>query len=169
MKKFLAVILMSVALLAISCEEYEPSSQTKNAMANEAIAQQAITAVTVPVPQYYLERKTVKAWFENWDQPNKISYVYIFVSGGACIGYFVVDGKPISNRSYLTPEEGYYMSGAVLQTPSLDGTYGEDLPGIRFKDSSGVWHEFGGTAFSYHFSDWPVPSMSTTELKAVKN
>jgi hypothetical protein len=79
------------------------------------------------------------------------------------LGYFVVDGKPISNRSYLNPEEAYYTNGAVLQTPSLDGTYGEDLEGIRFKTIKG-WHEFGGTNFSYIYSEQMNPGLSIKNL-----
>jgi hypothetical protein len=166
MIKVVGVLLFSavvfLTLTAESCEVQE-SSATKNARANEAVAQQAITAVEVPVPEHFLERKAVAAWFKTWDNPAAISYLYIFTQQG-CIGYFVTDGKPISNRSYLTPEEAYYANGAVLQTPSLDGTYGSDLEGIRFKNAKGVWHEFGGTNFSYIYATAPIPGLSMIKL-----
>lgn len=160
MKKIFGILIL--VSLFMACEEYE-SSTTKNSRSNEAIAQAALQEVAVPTPEYFLERKTVAEWFKNWDQPNKITYLYIFNYSG-CIGYFVIDGKPISNMSYLTPEEQYYMNGAVLQTPSLDGTYGSDVTGIRFKDATGKWYEFGGTSFSYIYSDTSIPNLSQIKL-----
>jgi hypothetical protein len=157
-----AVLVLFFTLTAETCG-VEESSQTKNSRANERIAQSAIDSVAVPIPQYFLERENVAAWFKNWDQPGKITYLYIFTQQG-CIGYFVCDGKPISNRSYLTPEEAYYMNGAVLQTPSLDGTYGEDLQGVRFKDAKGKWYEFGGTNFSYIYSDSRIAGLPNVKL-----
>jgi hypothetical protein len=166
MKRIVFSILMCGILFftftAASCD-IEESSTTKNSRSNEQIAQAAQASVEVPIPQNFLERQNVAAWFKNWDVPGKITYLYIFTQQG-CIGYFVCDGKPISNRSYLTPEEAYYMNGAVLQTPSLDGTYGEDLQGIRFKTAKGIWMEFGGTNFSYVYSDNPIPGLSQLNL-----
>lgn len=157
----MATLIIIMSLTAGACD-VEESSTTKNQRANEKIAQASIDAVQVPSPQYFMERKSVAEWFRTWDKPDAISYLYIFNISG-CIGYFVVDGKPISNKSYLTPEEAYYMNGAVLQTPSLDGTYGSDLEGIRFKTVKG-WHEFGGTNFSYIYSETPIPGLSIVDL-----
>jgi hypothetical protein len=158
----MAALVVLFTLTAAECT-VEESSTTSNSRKNEQIAKSAINAVEVPVPQYFLERENVAAWFKNWDQPGKICYLYIFTQQG-CIGYFVTDGKPISNQSYLTPEEEYYMSGAVLQTPSLDGTYGSDNSGIRFKDAKGKWYEFGGTNFSYIYSDSRIPGLPNVKL-----
>jgi hypothetical protein len=166
MKKVFGILMIMVILLislTVGACDYEESSTTKNQRFNERIAQNAIDSVAVPVPQNYLERENVAAWFRNWDEPGKICYLYIFTQTG-CIGYFVTDGKPISNRSYLTPEEAYYMNGAVLQTPSLDGTYGSDNEGIRFKDAKGKWYEFGGTNFSYIYSDSRIPGLPNIRL-----
>jgi hypothetical protein len=133
-----AIIVLLVGLMAVfsatACfaeGNYEQSSTTQNAIANENIAKESIVQVPIPDMKYYLERKTVAKWFETWDQQNQISYVYVFMHGNA-IGYYVCNGKPVSTRSYLTPEEAYYANGATLQTPSLDGTYGEDNVGWRF-------------------------------------
>jgi hypothetical protein len=166
MKKILvvfALIAVSIFCLTAATCEVEESSNTKNSRANERIAQTALDSVAVPIPQHFLERENVAAWFKNWDQPGKICYLYIFTQQG-CIGYFVCDGKPISNQSYLTPEEAYYMNGAVLQTPSLDGTYGSDNTGIRFKDARGKWYEFGGTNFSYIYSDSKIAGLPNIAL-----
>jgi hypothetical protein len=163
MKKML-ILAMVMAVLFIGCE-YEESSTSKNDRANEMVAKSAQTAVEVPIPQNFLERENVAAWFKNWDSPGKITYLYIFTAQD-CIGYFKCDGKPISTRSYLTPEEAYYANGAVLQTPSLDGTYGSDNEGIRFKDDRGKWYEFGGTNFSYIYSDNRIPGLKNVQLNA---
>jgi hypothetical protein len=166
MKKILtilAIIFIAIFTMTAATCDYEESSTTKNSRANEKIAQTAIDSVPVPIPQFFLERENVSAWFKNWDQPGKICYLYIFTQQG-CIGYFVCDGKPISNQSYLTPEEEYYMNGATLQAPSLDGTFGADNYGIRFRDAKGKWYEFGGMNFSYIYSDSRIPGLPNIRL-----
>jgi len=169
MKKFMgfAIFIALFAGIVVGCYG-EPSAESKNNSSNRDLTKRALNSVEIPLVQYFLERQAVADWFKNWDQPGKISYLYIFTAQG-CIGYFVVNGKPISNRSYLLPEYTYTTDGGTAytnprQAPSLDGTFGEDLTGIRFKMANGTWAEFGGTNFSYIYADRPMPGLSTLEL-----
>ncbi len=155
---FMIVFLIGVLFINAKCELDETSYTS-----NRSIEYDSRKKVEVPKNEYFIEREKVAEWFKNWDSPSKISYLYIFTQQG-CIGYFIVSGKPVSNRSYLNREHEYYMNGAVLQSPSLDGTYGEDLYGIRFKSANGVWHEFGGMNFSYIYADKPITSLSKNLL-----
>jgi len=167
MKKIILIAVV-LTLMCMSCyASGQPSAESRNDQANREIANTALSSVEIPRAQYFLERETVAAWFKNWDQPGKISYLYIFTQQG-CIGYFVINGKPVSNRSYLTPEYTYESRGYVYtnprQAPALDGTFGEDNAGIRFKTASGVWMEFGGTNFSYIYADRPIPNLTQVNL-----
>jgi hypothetical protein len=166
LEKFgIAVCFITIAFFTLTAStcNVEESSTSINSRKNENTAQKALTAVPAHIPQYFLERETVSGWFKNWDQPGKITYLYIFTQQ-ACIGYFVCDGKPVSNQSYLTPEVEYYMNGATLPAIASDGTYGTDVNGIRFKDAKGRWYEFGGTNFSYIFSDSRIAGLPNIKL-----
>ncbi len=163
MKRIFLLIVLLVGILFINakCELDETSY-----ISNKSIEYDSRKKVEVPKNEYFIEREKVAEWFKNWDSPSKISYLYIFTQQG-CIGYFVVSGKPVSNRSYLLPEyiyDGHTNYGFEKQAPSLDGTYGEDLYGIRFKSANGVWHEFGGMNFSYIYADKPITSLSKNLL-----
>jgi len=162
MKKLMMV--MGIMILALVCMSTDSCNtvEYRNQKLNREIAEHSLDSVQVPKVEYHLERENVAAWFMNWDTPGKISYLYIFTQQG-CIGYFVVSGKPISNRSYLLPEYTYF-NNYTKQAPSLDGTFGEDLQGIRFRTANGTWHEFGGTNFSYIYADRPIPGLSPINL-----
>jgi hypothetical protein len=170
MKKILmglgVLIILIISLTAATCD-YEESSTSKNNRTNENIAQKAITSTPVPQVEYFLERQTVAKWFQAWDQPDQISYVYVWMYGNP-VGYYVVNGKPVSTRSYLTPEEQYYMNGAVLQTPSLDGTYGLDNIGWHFFDASGVAVAVEGPGASILFTNAKLPLSNFPDLTGKK-
>jgi hypothetical protein len=158
MKKilFLVMVTLSVFSFAEGNRDKTQSSTTKNSNTNEQIAQKAITAVDVPIVEFFNERKTVAKWFKTWDNDKIISYVYVFISGNP-IGYYVVNGKPVSTRSYLTPEEYYYINGSTLSAPSLDGTWGTDNVGWHFFDSSGVAVAIEGNTAAVIFTNAPLP------------
>jgi len=77
------------------------------------------------------------------------------ISYGQFIGYYVSDGKSVSTQSYLIPEDRTEYSGSTIvrQAQDIDGTYGTNNAGIRFFTASGIAVEYGGTNFSYLYSD----------------
>jgi hypothetical protein len=150
------LLVFSVLVFAEGSSDKRKTSTQVNNEKNEQVALLAQTAVDVPVVEFFLERKTVAKWFQTWDNDKVISYVYVFISGNP-IGYYIVNGKPVSTRSYLTPEEKYYINGATLQTPSLDGTYGQDNVGWHFFDSSGVAVAIEGNTASIIYTNAPLP------------
>jgi len=174
MKKFslplIAFILLAivVSLTAESCDDppKKTSTQVSN-QNNEKIAQAAALAFPTPIVKNFIERKTVSEWVNRWDTTMIITYIYLFANN-QCIGYFVCDGKPASTRSYLEPEYRYYMNGAVLQTPSLDGTYGEDNPGWVFFTADGTAVSWQGQTANILFSDSPLPQLSAVQLGKLK-
>lgn len=166
MKKIFMVlvfILMFGSLFAMSSYDSEPTATQVSNENNEAIAQAAQRAYPTPMVDNFIERKTVSEWVERWDTPFIITYVYLF-SFGNCIGYYVCDGKPASTQSYLEPEERYYMNGATLQTPSLDGTYGADQVGWIFFDHEGRAVSWQGQGASILFTDTPLPDSFGAKL-----
>jgi hypothetical protein len=161
--RHLLVVLALSLLVFFSCYEYQETATEKSNKNNEAIAQSAAAAYPTPLVKNFIERKTVKEWVNRWDTPMIITYVYLFANNN-CIGYFVCDGKPASTMSYLEPEEKYYMNGATLQTPSLDGTYGSDQPGWIFFTSEGTAVSWQGGTANVLFSDAQLPALSNVML-----
>jgi len=164
--KRIIFILLAAAILFSSCDG-EPSARQVAVSASNANAQAAVTAVPIPLVSYFQEKRTIAKWATRWDKPSLPAYVYL-VSFGKVLGYYVADGKPASTRSYLTPEYkiggssyGYYEESL----PDIDGTYGDNNPGIRFFTAEGVAVEWAGDGASYLYSDallpFDVPRLNT--------
>lgn len=154
-KLFFLMVLVTVSFC--SCGDFfkeDARGQARNAQ--DSMEEVAIKQVEIPVVSYFQERRTIAKWAKRWDKPSISTYIYLF-SFGQVIGYYVADGKPASTQSYLMPEEKYYAEGATLGTPDIDGTYGENNPGIRFFTAEGTAVEWGGSGASYLYSDSPLP------------
>jgi len=149
-----------LSVFFVSCN-IPPSARTIAERAQESAALTASVVVPIPQVSYFQEKRTIAKWAERWDTPSVPTYVYL-VSFGKILGYYVADGKPASTRSYLMPED--YLADskegegtATLQAPDIDGTYGDNNPGIRFFTAEGVAVEWAGDGASYLYSDSPLP------------
>ena len=84
MKKFFlamilvfAVVLPSFAEGDIETTDYiqrENSRTTTEALADSNA--QALKAVPIPEISYFTERQTIARWYERWDRPSVVTYVY---------------------------------------------------------------------------------------------
>ena len=160
MKKFVSYPFCGIAATVLLCgakggcldepQDVERQEQRRNI----ATAQ---TSIPIPRMSYYQERRTISKWAQRWDTPNLPCYVYL-ISYGKIIGYYVTNGKPSSTRSYILPEVKYSGYHGVLEpTADLDGTYGQNNPGIRFFTAEGTAVEWAGDGASYIYSDAPLP------------
>ncbi len=160
MKKILFVMLTTLVLfMALTSESCESSARDQATTAQAEAATRAIDSIPIPVVSYFQERRTIAKWAQAWDKPNIPTYVYLFAFD-KCIGYYVADGKPASTRSYIMPEqkiETQYSGSPVVDAPDIDGTYGDNNPGIRFFTASGIPVEWGGSGASYLYSAVPLP------------
>lgn len=151
----LAIILMAFLFTGATCE---PSAREIAQTAQEESAKTAAQAVPIPIVSYFQEKRTIAKWAQRWDKPSVATYVYL-VSFGKVLGYYVADGKPASTRSYLMPEEssGWNSGGSyTVSNPDIDGTWGDNNPGIRFFTAEGAAVEWAGDGASYLYSDTPI-------------
>lgn len=163
MKKFLAILLLSVLVSVVYSEgSQDPTPESRAAQATQTVQDRAITQFPVPMIKYFVERQTTSRWADTWDKPQVTTYVYL-IEHGTYIGYYVCNGKPASTRSYLNPEfrDHVYGSSSAYSTYTeqemdLDGTYGENNPGIRFFTAEGIAVEAGGN-ISYIYSNAKLP------------
>ncbi len=157
--KNLFTLVAVAALLLASCGVYVPSARQIAEQTQRESAQAATVAVPIPTVSYFQEKRTIAKWAQRWDTPSVPTFVYL-VSFGTIIGYYVADGKPASTRSYLMPEEsiaGDSYGRVTLSNPDIDGTYGDNNPGIRFFTAEGTAVEWAGSGASYIYSDAPLP------------
>lgn len=153
MKKIIALaIVIAISAIILGCEmsSTQPTATQTSNRNNEQIALAAARQFPTPQVDNFNERKVLNEYVKRFDKPGVISYVYLF-SHGIFIDYFICKDKPISTRSYMEPEERYYMNGATLQTPSLDGTYGEDNVGWIWIDDEGRIGSWQGTGANLIF------------------
>lgn len=130
-------------------------------VSNEA---RALAQVPIPETKYFTERQTIARWYERWDKPSVVTYVYL-ISYGNILGYYVCNGKPASIQSYLVPEsspmdatpQSSSYNIVMGETLDIDGTYGTLNSGIRFFTSDGIAVEWGGEGATYLYSDAPLP------------
>jgi hypothetical protein len=169
MKKYLAIlVLLSVASVA-HAQFWGNFDGSRSAMEtlNGDLSEQAAKAVPVPKVKNFAERRTVARWIQKFDVPSITTYVYI-ISSGIVLGYYVVDGKPVSNQSYLLPEDDVvnsYKTANVVQAIAVDGTFGADNVGIRFFTPDGNAVEVGGNV-AYIFSTAPLSLKNVPQLNA---
>jgi hypothetical protein len=154
----IVAIVVSLLLPLFGCDER--SAKSEEFRQQRRVIETAQANIPIPQVSYYQERRTIAKWAQRWDKPNIPCYVYL-VSYGTIIGYYVTDGKPACTRNYILPEYKHNDHGSwgccLEPTADLDGTYGDNNPGIRFFTAEGTAVEWGGQGATYIYSDAPLP------------
>jgi hypothetical protein len=172
MKKLLSVLAFLAVVAALAAAEGTPeSSMAKGQAAKENTMNALIRAVPVPELKNAQERMMIARRALMFDKPHVVGYVYIFISGASTpLGYYVVDGKVASLKSYLVPQQritdeaviqgnlthvsGYY----VVDDADIDGTYGDNIDGVFFFTDNGVYVEIPTNGpVGYTYSTQPLP------------
>lgn len=141
------------------------------------IQSRMISSVPIPNLQTSSERKNVARRAEIFNNEDKISYIYL-VSYGKVMAFYPVKGKVSSLNSYMSPTQqlvDYYgrkcgpswsnscgiQSSYIVDAPDIDGTYGENVPGVFFFTTEGAYVEWKG---DYMMSDQPLKLTTQPEL-----
>ena len=111
-----------------------------------------------------LERDNLNKRIERWNDPNKVSYIYLLGDNGNIISYFPIKGKVSSVNSMLSTNlqivedpDGSYDAGSLLvESPNFDGSYGTNGDAIFFFTTDGTYMEWAG---QYLLSDNPIKLM----------
>jgi hypothetical protein len=173
-RKKLTVVAMGVAAVVFlgagSCgpEERSGAQASGQRQTEQAFAQQQ---AAVPYPadalRDSLERRNLREKLLRYNQPSKISYIYLLSQTGGIYAYFTVKGKVSSNQSQMTTDQleldhGSYGQ-AVVSAPGDDGSYGLNEDGIFFFTTDGVMVTWNGP---YLLADAPL---KIDEAKVVLN
>ena len=123
-----------------------------------------------PKLDWSLERDNLIKRTNLWNDPNKISYIYL-VSFGKVMSFYTIKGKVSSVNSQITNTEqlttkygangsGHYVDG-VLPSPSEDGSYGTNGDAVFFFTTDGAYVEWRG---DYMLADQPLKMATQPEL-----
>ena len=158
-----AAVFSAVMTTGCTMQTITPSTTQVTAQAQATNETAAMTDTPVPSLSYFVERRTIARWAEYWDKPSVVTYVYC-VSFGKVMGYYVCSGRPASTRSYITPETkfehvdvGEFYGDVLVEAPDIDGTYGDNNPGIRGFTASGIAFEWAGYGATHMISSAPLP------------
>src|SRR5699024_4105617 len=142
----IAVSILLIMLVACGVEESAEKSEkgVQDSNYEKLVKMEPAKEVTNPKT-----RETVNFFTETWNEEGQLAYVYLQNSDGKMIGYYVLDGPPVSMCTALTPPDRTERKGSdgitTRQAPGIDGVYRSDEDCSRYygKDAStGAYVEF---------------------------
>jgi len=115
------------------------SAQEREAEVRQSNLNRLASAQPAQTMSYSPTRATVNFWMETWDEPGKLSYVYLSGSAGNLLGYYVLEGLPVSycvgitqpydiirvDTANIPDGKGgdFDDADAVVAAPGMDGAY----------------------------------------------
>jgi len=137
--KFAAVAAATVAAITGCDSSGKSTAQKQQQAVTEQYATKLTTAVPYPIAAMNdsLERANLRERLLRYNQPSKISYVYVLSYNGKVISYYTIKGKVTSTQSQLTntqniqgcPSGDSGTCGVVVDSMSDDGSYGPNEGG----------------------------------------
>ena len=121
--------------------------------------------------EWSLERENINKRTKLWNNPNKVSYIYL-VNFGKVMAFYTIKGKvssvnsQITNPAQLTLRRIEVVGGSsnvegVLPSPAEDGSYGTNGDAIFFFTTEGAYVEWRG---DYMLADQPLKLTTQPEL-----
>src|SRR5699024_6483485 len=123
-KLMLAITLSVIAVVMVAgCESESERSEVDTQQGNYDKLVDMEPALEVTNPK---TRETVNFFTETWNEEGQLAYVYLQNNEGNMIGYYALDGPPVSMCTALTPPDrlaGSSYDASVRQAPGIDGVY----------------------------------------------
>lgn len=145
MRGILIGLVMIVTVLMVACDESE--AETSERKVQDSNYERLVEMEPAKEVTNAKTRETVNFFTETWNEEGQLAYVYLQNSDGDMIGYYALDGPPVSMCTALTSPDKVRGtdSKAVVQAPGIDGVYRSDEDCSRYygKDAStGSYVEF---------------------------
>ena len=171
LKKYVIIPLVvagSILLGAAECEDGSGTAADTENKSRLSTYERLVKNQPAQSMDYSPTRATKNFWIETWDEPGKLSYVYLQSSTGDLLGYYVLEGLPVSYCTSLIPpyEVKDYTSSSggnalAVPGPSVDGTYssGSNCNTYYGKDATtGAYVEYtAGLGINVLLYDQPLP------------
>jgi hypothetical protein len=125
----------------------------------------------LPVYTYSTEREQLIKRHNLWNQKDVISYIAL-INQGKVFRTCTVRGKVSSMNSLLTnPQQLVYLTYGSgdhtyeqMPSPDLDGSYGDNPPGVFFWTTDGEYVEWAGQGSVYILSSRPFTLQTPPEV-----
>jgi len=157
-KKFILGTMALVLIVFGTTGCVEQMQSTSEVEQNRTEANQKVLLNAQPPVKltWSLERENINKRTELWNDPNKLSYIYL-VDHGKIMAFYIIKGKVSSVNSQITnPEQKvktYNHGSVVMPSPAEDGSYGTNGDGIFFFTTDGAYIEWAG---NYMLADQPL-------------
>lgn len=169
MKKLQLFLLACCAFMMLTNEDSCTPTNTQSVEEQKVEEnQKRLTAETdIPVLTKSLERKAISKRLVMFEDENKVSYIYL-ISFGKVMAFYTIKGKVTSGTKRLTTNEKIvqndnYQAGnySVVESPSLDGTYGGSDAYVFFWTTDDTYVQWNG---EYMVCDKPLKLATQPEL-----
>lgn len=117
--------LAAATVLLTGCNG-KPEAQSSESKSRQAGYDQLVAAQPGKTMAYSPTRETINFWVETWSEPGKLSFVYLQSATGGILGYYVLEGLPVSMCAAISPtyeERSYNGSPYTVPAPANDGVY----------------------------------------------
>lgn len=170
MKKYL-LILPFIVLFGAGCD-WNSTKDTARVEQDltENNQKQLLEVQPPPKLDWSLERDNLIKRTNLWNDPNKVSYIYL-INYGKVMAFYTIKGKVSSVNSQITnPEQAVDSQEGEgftsLPSPAEDGSYGTNGDAVFFFTTDNVYVEWAG---DYMLADEPLQLATPPELvRAVK-
>ncbi len=169
----IAIVGICAALIAsalVGCGANAPATNTQRQEQATTEAQQTIHLKSVPPPRLdtSLERMNLVKRLERFNDPSKVSYIYL-VNFGKVMAFYTMKGKVSSVNSLLTTPDQIksfaHPAGGdhsvVIASPDLDGSYGTNGDAVFFFTTDDTYVEWQG---DYMLCDKPLKLATPPEM-----
>jgi len=136
------LIVMIFALVFMGCEPRQDYARTEEKRTSEN--QSKLLSAQPPASlNWSLERENINNRTNRWNDPNKVSYIYL-IDFGKVMAFYTIKGKVSSVNSQITnpmtaPRN---RTGIVIPSPAEDGSYGENGDAVFFFTTENVYVEW---------------------------
>jgi heat shock protein HslJ len=164
-----AALIATTALFASGCNDQKKAANSERATVDDTFAKLQ-AAQPAHAMAYSPTRATKNFWIDTWGKsPKKLSYVYLQAAEGKMLGYYVLEGLPVSYCTSLVPTfdiDSDSNGKVTTPRPSMDGTYSTGTGGCNSyygKDATtGAYIEYtAGLGINVLLFDQPLPPQKT--------
>lgn len=128
--KYIAAVAALIAMVAGCDQATQDSATTKESRSRDRGYAALVANDPAHQMSYSPTRKTINFWIDTWNKPGQLAYTYLQNANGDIIGYYVLQGPPVSMCAALTPTQKINYDGGsdgggnvITNAPSVDGVY----------------------------------------------
>lgn len=168
-----AAVFLVLALGACSDDEKDKAPEKSESESRDGSYKSQVANQPAVKMGYSPTRNVNNFWVETWDEPGKLAFVYLQSGDGSMLGYYVLEGPPVSKCTGLTPPvrveepKGDGDGLVVLPNPSVDGVFysGGECNTYYGKDATtGSYIEYtAGFGINVLLFDEPMPRQTDAQ------